>query len=104
MRMIANIFEQAAHYARFSAQTNILIIPVEQMEKAVKEMKNLPQFPVLYVTKIGYVPYATKMEIIRRRDPNLFLLGGKGEISEWVAYVLQTLTKGKMYRIIDNSK
>ncbi len=99
--MIANIFEQAAHYARLSAEKNILIVPVEQMEKAAKEMKNLPRFTTLYVTKIGYVPYATKMEIIRRKDANLFLLGGIEDISEWVAYVLGTLTKGKVYRIIE---
>ncbi len=99
--MIANIFEQAAHYARISPEKNILIIPVEEQEKAAKEMKNLPRFPILYVTKIGYVPYSTKMEIIRRRDANLFLLGGKEHISEWVAYVLGTLTKGKVYRIVE---
>lgn len=103
MRMIASIFAQAAQYARLSAEHNVLIVPVERIQKAVSKMKSLQQFPALYVTNFGYIPYATKMEIIRRRDANLWLLGGEEDISEWVAYALGTLTKGKVYRIIENN-
>lgn len=100
--MKPNIFEEAAQYARIRApyEKNLLIVPVEKLREAAKEVASLPRYPVLYVTKLGYIPCATKAEIIRRTDPNLFLLGGKEAISGWVAYALSTLTQGRVFRII----
>ncbi|MDQ6417886.1 hypothetical protein RB620_00410 [Paenibacillus sp. LHD-117] len=100
--MQKNIFMEAAEYARRWApnERSLLIFPVEKLEELTKIKTTLPRYPVLYVTKTSYIPYATKAEILRRKDPNLFLIGGTDMISEWVAYVLTTLTKGQVYRII----
>ena len=96
-----NIFEEAAQYARIRLphEKNLLIVPIEKLHEAGKEVPNLPRYPLLYVTKLGYIPYATKAEIIRRTDPNLFLLGEEEAISGWVAYALSTLTQGRVFRI-----
>lgn len=102
MEMNNNIFEQAAQYARICLphEKNILIVPVDKRSLNGVDIASLPRYPVLYVTDLGYIPYATKMEILRRNHPNLFLVGGKDDISEWVEYVLSTFTKGRIYRII----
>lgn len=102
MEMNWNLFEQAAAHAMQWApdEPNLLIIPVESLRRRDLNLNCLPRYPVLYVTGVGYVPLATKREILRRRNPNLFLLGDKKDISEWVAYVLSTLTSGGVYRLI----
>jgi hypothetical protein len=102
MAMYENIYSEAANYAKMWApfERNLLIISVEKLQETQMQLVNLPRYPVLNVTKTGYIPYATKIEILRRRNPNLFLVWGSDDISEWVAYVLTTLTKGQVYRII----
>ncbi len=98
--MYNNIFAEAAEYAIIHApfDMNLLIISIERLPEIGMEIMALPQYPVLYVTRTGYIPYATKSEIMRRGSANLILLGGEESISEWVAYVLSTLTKGRVYR------
>jgi hypothetical protein len=100
--VIKNTFEEAADYARIYQpfEMNLLIVPIHRLPEIYDEIMILPKFPVLYVTRTGYVPYATKSEIIRRERANLFLLGGEESISEWVEYVLSTFTKGGVYRLI----
>lgn len=103
MRELDNpIFSEAAYYARIYDPygMNLLIAPVEGLPEIGKELAVLPQLPVLYVTRTGYIPYATKSEIIRRRAANLFVLGGEEHVSEWVVYVLSTLTRGRVFRIL----
>lgn len=99
--MYRNIFQQAAEYTKIHAPYNmdLLIASAELLPEICKSIQAAPQLPVLYVTRLGYIPNATKTEIIRRGKANLFLLGGEESISEWVAYALSTFTKGKVYRI-----
>lgn len=101
--MYKNTFTEAAAYARIYApfELNIQIAPIERLPEIGMDIMALSKYPVLYVTRIGYIPFATKSEIMRRCTANLFLLGGEESISEWVAYALSTLTKGKVYRIIE---
>jgi hypothetical protein len=102
MTVNGNIFEQAAEYARFHDPVgmNVLIASAERLPDILREIAGALRLPVLYVTGTGYVPFATKTEIIRRGTANLLLLGGEESISEWVAYVLSTFTKGRVYRIL----
>jgi hypothetical protein len=99
--MAGNIFVQAAEYSRTRDPFAkwLLIIPFEGLPATYRDLFPLFPYPVLYVTAVGYIPYATKSEIVRRRDANLVVLGGEENVSEWVVYALSTLTKGRVYRI-----
>lgn len=101
--MYGNLFEQAAYHARIHVPhaKNLLIVSIESLDDASWDLvrKILP-FPFLIVTKYGFVPHATREELLRRDHPNLFLFGGREQISEWVEYVLRTLTKGAVFRIV----
>lgn len=104
--MQLNIFMEAASHAETIApyEKKLMIIPAEKKDEIFSEFPNLFQYPFLYVTQLGYVPYATKKEILRRREADLFLFGGDDAISEWVSYILATLTEGKVYRIEEEYK
>jgi hypothetical protein len=101
MSMRRNIFAEAAECAKFCAPFApcLLIAPVGAVSAPLGKIPELLPFPVLYVTATGYIPYATKAEIVRRRSVNLILLGGEDNISGWVAYALSTLTSGNVYRL-----
>lgn len=103
MDMYGNLFDQAAYHARIHVPhaINMLIVSIESLDDESWKIVNkaLP-FPFLLVTKYGCIPNATRAEILRRKHPNLFLLGGEEQISEWVEYVLRTLTKGSVFRIV----
>ncbi|MEB3102568.1 hypothetical protein [Ferviditalea candida] len=105
--MYGNLFELAAYHARTldPRAKDMLIVSIESLEDESWKLVNkaLP-LPFLLVTKYGYIPNATREEILRRKDPNLFLLGGGEQISEWVEYVLRTLTKGSVFRIVKSSR
>jgi hypothetical protein len=102
MTMRRNIFAEAADCAQFHAPFApcLLIAPVEGVSAPLEKITELLPFPVLYITATGYIPYATKAEIMRRRAVNLILLGGEDGISDWVAYALSTLTSGNVYRLM----
>lgn len=106
VKMQLNIFMEAASHAETIApyEKKLMIIPAEKRDEIFSEFPNLFQYPFLYVTQLGYVPYATKKEILRRREADLFLFGGDDAISEWVSYILATLTEGKVYRIEEEYK
>ncbi|WP_248928244.1 hypothetical protein [Paenibacillus hamazuiensis] len=98
--MKISIFAEAAEYARIHTpyEKNVLIAPIETWPEIGFSHPSFPRYPVLFVTRTGYIPYATKTEILRRGNANLFLLGGEAQISEWVAYALSALTKGFVFR------
>ncbi|XEC93793.1 hypothetical protein AB6A23_20930 [Paenibacillus tarimensis] len=96
------IFREAADYARFYDPhgMNLLIAPIVGLPEAGRLAAFSLRIPLLYVTGTGYVPHATKSEIIRRGSANLFVLGGEELVSDWVVYVLSTFTGGRVYRIV----
>lgn len=99
--MKSNFFLKEAEKAKLTApnENDFLIIPMEKRKEVLGQKHSFPSCPILYVTRFGYIPYSTKVEIIRRKNADLLLVGGTDEISEWVAYALATLTEGKVYRM-----
>lgn len=78
--------------------SDLLIVSLETLNRDDDEWKGL-NLPVLLVSADGTLPGATRREIARRRNPNLFVWGDPEVVPDSTLDALEQITRGKVYRI-----
>lgn len=93
------MFYRAAERAFYrNPFSDLLIVSLETLNRDDDEWKGLG-LPVLLVSAGGEVPEATRREIARRKNANLYVWGGRNDIPGRAMDDLETLTRGKIFLI-----